>query len=433
MIEFDREIAILCEEKLSYLTKNLDNTKISFNNIINSDDYLGNNDGKTNMKRIIKLNEDLLGFINKSVLLYDDFNEKSRSSVEKLDANSEFERELANIIPVYDENDNVNEPLDIKSILTAMSSLVVLSRTSKITVIGDTKCIVSVPNFENYNNEKVKIVIYAPGATEANENVMTDFNYMQGLFNNGSSTTEVPYVIITPLAFNVDSYGNGGTSFETGGRDLDNEQYNEYAKFINCAANTTYTNDNGQNILVNPNKVILAGFSQGTRKQLSVVERVISNSPQYNLFKEKLGNVHFDSVIVATSGKYAIDPLYRTIQSGNVIDERLNEFEGRVIYITAEKDSHDLDMSNENGNTYTRYNQMLKNINLIDEELSSEFSETLTDNQIPSNTSGVFASRTSYVGEINGHSGHEAAREAIVVALEVKNKNETSISIIASK
>ena len=242
---------------------------------------------------------------------------------------------------------------------------------------------------------------------------------MDGLFGNNSDLTNLSYVIVIPLELNVDSKGNG-ISFETGGKGLTEEEYGYYAEFIKDAAYSSYTNSAGQTLLIDANSVILAGFSQGTRKQLGLIERLISN----NSLNKKIGDVHFDEVILATSGKYGIESLTENLRSNNVNNTRLEEFKDSVIYITAEGDTHDL--SNENGAKYTEYNNTLKKYGLIDNELSEAYMASLSSSELPRSATRNFTGRTTYVGRINSISGHEAAREAIVGVLEVMQQNATN-------
>lgn len=423
MIEFNREIALQSKEKLLTEVTSLNNIKTSLTNIINDDGYYGSDEASLNINKIINLNDDLGNFINSSIALYDNFINEGSSEVQKLD----FETVLKSLFNSYTEtndgsvltnffqlvsNDNAN--IDEKVLL----SLIVTGRTSEVKIINGTKCLVSVPSFEKYNGEKVNLIIYAPGATEARSDKLTAQGYMDGILGNSSDDTSLSAVIVVPLAFNVNENGTGGMSFEKDGGNLSDREYNYYAKFVNDAAHNTYTNSDGQQIIVDHTNVTLTGFSAGSRKNAEFIMRAISTNPKYNAFQENLGDVKFETVILASSGKHGIELLCKEIENGTIDQDKFEQFQGSVVYITADNDQHDL--SNNKGKLYTNYNKRLLENGLIDIDLSNEYMKSLNPSELSNSTLKNYEGRTSLIAQMEGYTGHESTREAIVDVLRLK-------------
>lgn len=431
MIEFNREIALQSKEKLLTEVTLLNNIKTTLTNIINDDGYYGSDEASININKIINLNDDLGNFINSSIALYDNFINESSNEVQKLD----FETVLKSLFNSYTEtsdgsvlenffqlvnnsDDNIDE--------TLLLSLIVNGRTSEVKIINGTKCLVSVPSFETYNGEKVGLIVYAPGATEARSDKLTDSEYMSGILANSTNDTSLSAVIVVPLAFGVNENGQGGMSFEKDAGNLSDKEYNYYAKFVNDAAHNTYTNKEGQAIIADHKSVTLTGFSAGSRKNAEFIMRSISTNSKYDTFQANLGDVEFDNVILASSGKHGIEALCKEIENGTIDQEKFKQFQGSVVYITADNDQHDL--SNDKGKLYTDYNKRLLANGLIDIDLSNEYMKSLNPSEVSNTTLKNYEGRTSLIAQKEGYTGHESTREAIVDVLRLKEVKPRTLS-----
>lgn len=427
-------------EKIKGDTSALTNLTILIENDIRIGNRYGN-DCYINLNNFSSLMIALIDSIN---VFYNDVFSADReiiSSLEEVEEISSDDRTLSfGNEELNEDNSQKNEPdenmemgiLDDSSNLSyqEMYSLKLTKRTTSVSLIGNTKCLVSTPTFKDYNGEEIDLVVYAPGATESYAEKLTTSKYMGGLFSNNTLTSELGAVIVVPLAFNVNASGHGGILFETNGDNLSDEAFEYYAEFIKNATFSTYTNQEGQIISVNKNNVTLAGFSNGSKKQCELINRLLTKNGEYNNIQESLKDVHFDTVILASSGKYGIESLYQNIKSGNVDQTRLAEFKDSFVYVIAEQDEFDLSVNNQRGALYTKYNKMLSDCNLIDYQLSEDYLKSLNIDEQSRSKLSAYEGRTTLIAKKDNYTGHETSREAIVDILEVRQR-ENNNSLLA--
>ena len=438
MIQFKRNVAEASRIKVRKNGDILDGTINKFTKVINSSDYQGTIKELANIKKIYNLNDDLLTFITDSITMYDDIVEKNSTDVSKLESSlsiETFESQLASLIPNYNDNGILNTlSLEyLRQSQTLQPKLFVKGRETTITNIGNTKCLISVPICKDENGKSIDcqttLTVLAPGATECKEDKFRNnkflSKYMGGIFSENGNNSELNSIIVMPFQF------TGGVSFETNGEALSDKGFELYAKFINDAANETYTNSRGQMITVDADNVQLIGFSQGTIKQLELVNRIISDDPKYDKIKENLGDVHFNGVTVASAGVSSTNNLYNTIKNGKAIEKRLNEFKENIVYVTSEGDKFDLNENNRNGAKYTNVNNQLKDMGLLNEELSKEYIESLpTELQGNMNKNRNYSGRTCLIAVKSGYDGHESTREALPEIMMLR-QNKTATNFIA--